>query len=62
MVFRNMVRGYSEEVYYAETAPSSYKIMKLEFHPNNIGEITQKEIFTQTGSQIVAFETDSENI
>ena len=62
MVRRHLVRGYNEQVYYAETTGNAEKIFKLELHANKIGEVTRKEIYTLAGSWIVAFETDCENI
>ena len=62
MVKRHLVRGYSDQIYFAETLGNAEKIYKLEFNSNKIGEITRKPIYELAGSWIVAFETDCENI
>ena len=62
MVKRHLVRGYCEQVYYAETAGNAQKVFKLEQHSTKAGEITTKEVYQLPGSSIVAFETDSQNI
>jgi len=62
MVKRHVVRGYCEQVYYAETAGNAEKVWKLEQHSTKAGSITKKEIYQLPGSSIVAFETDGQNI
>lgn len=62
MVRRHMVRGYNEQVYFAESSGNAEKIFQIEFHPHFKNEITKKEIFQLAGSWLVAFEADGENI
>ena len=62
MVKIHLVRGYCEQVYFAGTAGTVQKVWKLEQHSTKAGEITKKEVYQLPGSQIVAFETDSQNI
>ena len=62
MVRRHMVRGYNEQVYFAESFGNAEKIFQVEFHPHLKNEIVKKEIFQLAGSWLVAFEADGENI
>ena len=64
MVRRHLVRGYNDQIYYAETSGKNAgaKIVRLELSANKIGEVKRKEIYDLPGSQIAAFETDCENI
>ena len=62
MVRRHMVRGYNEQVYFAESFGNAEKIYQIEFHPHLKNEIIKKEIFQLAGSWLVAFEADGENI
>ena len=62
MVKRHLVRGYNEEVYFAEKSGNAEKLYKLALHSIKPGLVTKKEIYQLAGSNIVAFETDCENI
>ena len=42
MVKRHLVRGYNEQVYFAETSGNAEKIFKLELHSSKVGEVTKK--------------------
>ena len=45
MIRRHIVRGYNEQIFYAETQGNNDKIWKIEFHKTKNNEITKKEIF-----------------
>ena len=62
MVKRHLVRGYNEQVYFAETSGNAEKIYKLELHTSKVGEVTKKQIYQLPGSWIVAFENDNMNV
>ena len=45
MVRRHLVRGYNEQIYFAETSGNGEKIYKLEIHSSRINELTKKQIY-----------------
>ena len=62
MIRRHMVRGFNEKVFYAETMGTAEKVQMLEFHKTIPNELVKKEIYSFSGSWIVAIEPDSNNI
>ena len=42
MVRRHLIRGYNDQIYFAETVGNAEKIYKLELHSSKIGEVTKK--------------------
>ena len=62
MIRRHLVRGYNEKIFFAETQGNTEKIQKLEFHQTKANSVIKNEIWTLTGSQLVAFEADGQNI
>ena len=63
MVRRDMVRGYNDQIFFAESSGASDKILKVEMHPDLAGTVVRQEMFhLSSKSWIVAVELDCENI
>ena len=57
-----MVRGFNEKVFYFEAQDNVDRLMQLEIDSQNKDKIEMKEVWQLTGSRVVAFELDTENI
>ena len=57
-----MVRGYNEQVFYFETQEKTDRIIQLEFDPQIKNQIKKKEVWQLSGSRVMTFELDAENI
>jgi len=45
MLRRHLVRGYNEQVFFAESSGNAEKIYQVEFHNSKANELSKKEIF-----------------
>ena len=62
MIKRDLLRGYNEKVFYAESRDGAEAIYRLKLSANLDEEVEKKEIHAMSGSRIVALEIDCENI
>ena len=49
MVKRHLIRGYADQIFFAETIGGSDRIMKLELHENS-DKVKKKEVYRLTNS------------
>ena len=62
MIRRHLVRGYNDQIFFAESGGASDKIFKLEMHPEVPGSVVKQEVFSLSDNWIVAIEVDYDNI
>ena len=61
MIRQHLIRGYSDRIFYAESAGNIEKIFQLHLHANK-QTVVRREIFQLPGSWIASFEPDCENV
>ena len=55
MIKRDLLRGYNEKVFYAESSENAEKIFKLEMHTRDRDTAVTKEIFALPSASLAAF-------